>query len=361
MRNSVFGGDIADMGDHLLCGVLADADNLRARGVEYLSAARRDVHVRPAGRKLTTNRKPDAAGPSGDERIDTGKHRLHNPQHCVILTPVMKGFLPTLLLALPVSAVAGQAPASGQEPTLTQIIASAPQPGDRGVQATAGFSLQDGPTSTKGFSLSFVAAHTFENQNLARFDLDVARAWYKPSPVASFIKVEDNLKVENLYLHFFHKRWAVLGAAYYRRDPVIQLDYRTFVDLGLGVQALNTPRVKLLLGAGYAVGRESRKFRPDAENVGAVGFRDSLVVMLSRTAQLEQSLLYQVDTSGSNEKNYAFSSALAARINQHTSVKIYYQRQFDTLHPVTVPKAQSEFGVGLSISFQRPPGSPVKR
>lgn len=263
------------------------------------------------------------------------------------------------LLAIPVSAAA-QGAGGGQEPTVAQMIGSAPQPGDRGVQVTAGFQVQDGPTSTKGLSLSFVAAHTFENRNLARFDLDVARAWYKPSPTAQYIKVEDNLKAENIYLHFFHKRWAAIGAAYYRRDPVILLDYRTFVDAGIGVQALDNRHVKLLLGVGYAVGRERRKFLPDAENVRALGLRDSLVIMLSPTTQIEQSLLYQVDTSRSDEKNYAFHTSFASRINRHTSVNVYYQRQYDTLHPATVPKVQSEFGVGLSIAFQRPPKRPIK-
>lgn len=272
----------------------------------------------------------------------------------------MKGLFAILLLVLPVPAIAGQGPVSGQEPTVAQMIASAPQPGDRGVQATAGFQMQDGPTSTKGLSLSFVAAHTFENRDLARFDLDIARAWYKPSPAAQFVKIEDNLKAENIYLHFFHKRWAAVGVAYYRRDPVIQLDYRTFVDAGIGVQALDNHRVKLLLGVGYAVGRERRKFLPDSHKVLALGFRDSLVIMLSPTAQIEQSLLYQVDTSRSGEKNYALNTAFTSRINRHASVRVYYQRHFDTLHPVAVPQAQSEFGVGLSISFQPPPRSTVK-
>lgn len=267
----------------------------------------------------------------------------------------MKRVFAIALLVIPVSAAAGQTPAAGQEPTAVQMIASAPQPGDRGVQATAGFQVQDGPTSTKGYSLSFVAAHTMENRDLARFDLEFARAHYKASSTAPYLKIEDNLKAENIYLHFLNRRWATIGAAYYRRNPVIQLDYRAYVDAGIGVQAVDTRRVKLLAAVGYAVGRERRKFLPEAEKVLAVGFRNSLVYMVTPTSQVEQSLLYQVDTSRSGDKTYEFDASFATRITRHASFRVYYQRQYDTLHPLTAPKLQSQFGGGLSITFQRPP------
>lgn len=267
----------------------------------------------------------------------------------------MKSIFAVLLLVIPVSAAAGETPAAGQEPTAVQMIASAPQPGDRGVQATVGFQVQDGPTSSKGFSVSLVAAHTLENRDLARFDLEIARSYYKASSKAPFIKIEDNLKAENVFLHFLNKRWATIGAAYYRRNPVIQLDYRAYIDAGIGVQAVDTRRVKLLAAVGYAIGREGRKFLPKAEKVLAVGFRNSLVVMVTPTSQLEQSLLYQVDTSRSGDKTYDFETSFATRISRHASFRVYYQRQYDTLHALTVPKLQHSFGGGLSITFQRPP------
>jgi putative salt-induced outer membrane protein YdiY len=208
--------------------------------------------------------------------------------------------------------------------------------------------------------LSFIAAHTLENRDLARFDLEFAHAYYKASSRAPFIKVEDNLKAENIYLHFLNRRWATIGAAYYRRNPVIQLDYRAYADAGIGVQAVNNRKVKLLAAVGYAVGRERRKFLREAEKVLAVGFRDSLVIMVSPTAQFEQSLLYQVDTSRSGDKTYDFDASFATKISRHASFRVYYQRQYDTLHAATVPKLQSTLGGGLSITFQRPPRSTAK-
>jgi putative salt-induced outer membrane protein YdiY len=276
------------------------------------------------------------------------------------MAAVMKSVLAFLLLVIAVPATAGQTPAAGEEPTAVQMMATAPQPGDRGVQATAGFQIQEGPTSTKGFSVSMIAAHTLENRDLSRFDLEWARTFYKASPTAEFVKIEDNLKAENVFLHFLNKRWAAIGAAYYRRNPVIQLDYRAYVDAGIGVQAIDTRRVKLLAAVGYAVGRERRKFLPEAEKVLAVGFRDSLVVMVTPTSQFEQSLLFQVDTSRSGDKTYDFETSFATRISRHASFRVFYQRQYDTLHPVTVPKLQSTFGGGLSINFQRPPSAAPK-
>ncbi len=272
----------------------------------------------------------------------------------------MKSLAAVLVLMIPVPAIAGQTPVAGEEPTAAQMIATAPQPGDRGVQATAGFQVQEGPTSTKGFSASVIAAHTLENRDLARFDLEWARTFYKASPTAPFIKIEDNLKAENVYLHFLNKRWVAIGAAYYRRNPVIQLDYRAYADAGVGVQAIDTRRVKLLASVGYAVGRERRDFLSEAEKVLAVGFRDSLVVTVTPTSQFEQSLLYQMDTSRSGDKTYDFETSFATKISRYASFRVFYQRQYDTLHPVTMPKSQSTFGGGLSITLQRAPATATK-
>jgi putative salt-induced outer membrane protein YdiY len=276
---------------------------------------------------------------------------------------VTKRFFGIVLLVVPVSAAAGQSPGASeslQEPTTAQMIASSPQPGERGVQATAGFQIQEGPTSTKAFSINFIAAHTLENRDLARFDLEIGRAYYKASSAVPYLKVEDNFKAQNIYLHIFKKRWAAMGSAYYRRDSVIELDYRTYLEGGIGVQAIETRRVKLLTGVGYAVGRESRKFLPEAEKVLAVGFMDSLVIILSPSARIEQWLQYHADTSRSADRSYALNASLVSRISRHAGVKVYYQRQYDALHPVTVPKLQSEFGAGLSISFQPPPRGTAK-
>lgn len=271
----------------------------------------------------------------------------------------MRSILATVfLLTIPAMAVTAQSPGASEsstEPTVAQMISSSPQPGERGVQATLGFQFQEGPTSTKGLSLNLIAAHTRSNRDLVRFDLELERVHYKSSPETPFIRVEDNLQAQNVYLHFFRKRWALMGEAFYRRDSVIKLDYRTFLQGGIGAQALDHHRVKAMVGVGYAVGRESRSFLPESEKVLAVGFMNNLVIVVSPTARIEQWLQYHVDTSRSADKSYAFNASFVSRVTKHASLKVYYQRRYDALHPATVPKLQSEIGAGLSISFQPPP------
>ena len=275
---------------------------------------------------------------------------------------MLRGILSALLLVVPAAAFAQSPGASEsmQEPIVAQMISSSPQPGERGVQGTVGFQFQDGPTSTKGFSANLIAAHTRKNRDLVRLDIEVARAYYKASLAAPYIEVEDNLQAQNTYLHFFKKRFALMGSAYYRRDDVIKLDYRTYLQGGIGAQAIDTRRVKAMVGTGYAVGRQSRSFEPEAQKVLAVGVMNSLVLIVSPVARFEQWFEYHVDTSRSADKRYAFNASFVTRVTKHAGLKIHYQGQYDSLHPVTAPKMQHEFGVGLSVSFQPPPRGAVK-
>ena len=87
---------------------------------------------------------------------------------------------------------------------------------------------------------------------------------------------------------------------------------------------------------------------------------NSLVLIVSPVARFEQWFEYHVDTSRSADKRYAFNASFVTRVTKHAGLKIHYQGQYDSLHPVTAPKMQHEFGVGLSVSFQPPPRGAVK-
>lgn len=257
----------------------------------------------------------------------------------------------------PVSALA-QSPGASEslaEPTTAQMISSSPQPGERGVQGTLGFQWQEGSTNTRGFSINFIGAHTLRNRDLARFDIEYERAQFKPEKATEYVTVENQLKLQQVYLKMLPHRWALMGAAHYRRDTVIKLDYRTSVDLGIGSQFIDHHRVKVLAGATYGFGRQRRSFLPDSTKVTAVGFMDSVVLILSPTAKLEQWMQFNVDTSNSKDKTYTLNTSLISRITRHAGLKVYYQRQYDALHAAVVPKLQQEFGVGMTVSFQPPP------
>jgi len=244
-----------------------------------------------------------------------------------------------------------QAPADASEPVTIKMLSSSPQPGERGVQATIGGSQQSGSSNTQGVSITVVAAHTTKSGNLVRFDGDYGLARYKQVESAPWFKVQNNLVAQNVYIHLFKKRWAATGAAYYRRDPIVGLDYRAFAQGGLGYQFANTARFKLLAGGAFALGNQSRVQHGD-QAVRAVGFTDSLVMRIGKATHIEQSLLYHIDVSETDDKTYAFSVSLLSAINKHAGLKVAYKRQYDALVPRGVPTLQSAITVGVTVGFQ---------
>jgi putative salt-induced outer membrane protein YdiY len=262
------------------------------------------------------------------------------------------------LIALFVLALAlGEFPAFAQaqpdtgEPVTMKMLSSSPQPGERGVQATIGGSQQSGSSNSQGLSIELAAAHTTKSGDLVRFDADYSLARYKQVETAPWFKVQDDMVVQNVYLHLFEKRWAAMGAAYYRRDPIVGLDHRAFAQGGLGYQFANSPKFKLLAGGSFAFGQQSRQ-EFGSQAVRAIGFTDSLVLRLGRTTSLEQSILYHIDVSNTDDKTYTLSASLLSQISKHAGLKISFNRQYDSLVPKGVPGLQSAITVGLTVGFQ---------
>lgn len=255
-----------------------------------------------------------------------------------------------VFILAPVLAFA-QAPADASEPVTIKMLSSSPQPGERGVQATIGGSQQSGGSNSQGVSIAVVAAHTTKSGHLARLDLDYALARYKQVESAPWFKVQDKLVAQNVYMLLFKKRWAATGAAYYRRDPIVGLDYRAFAQGGLGYQFANAARFKLLAGGSFALGNQSRVQHGD-QAVRAVGFTDSLVMRIGTSTHIEQSLLYHIDVLETDDKYYSFSTSLLTAISRHVGLRLAYQRQYDALVPRGVPSLQSAITVGVTVGFQ---------
>lgn len=254
-------------------------------------------------------------------------------------------------LALAAAPAFAQVQPDTSQPVTMQMLSSSPQPGERGVQATIGGSQQSGSSNSQGVSIEFTAAHTTKSGDLVRFDTDYSLARYKQTETAPWFKVQDDMVAQNVYLHLFAKRWAAMGAAYYRRDPIVGLGHRAFAQGGLGYQFANTARFKLLAGGAFAVGQQSRQDL-GSQAVRAIGFTDSLVLRVAKTTSLQQSLLFHVDVSNTEDKTYTLSTSLLSQVSKHAGLKISYKRQYDSLVPKGVPALQSAVTVGLTVGFQ---------
>ena len=274
---------------------------------------------------------------------------LHSTEYSTNEMRLLKLSVLALFLAeLPAFA---QAQPDTGEPVTMKMLSSSPQPGERGVQATIGGSQQSGSSNSQGVSVQLIAAHTTNSGDLVRFDADYTLARYKQVETAPWFKVQDDMVVQNVYLHLFEKRWAAMGAAYYRRDPIVGLDHRAFAQGGLGYQFANTAKFKLLAGGSFALGQQSRQ-EFGGQAVRAVGFTDSLVLRLGKTTSLEQSILYHIDVSNTDDKTYTLSASLLSQISRHAGLKVSFKRQYDSLVPKGVPGLQSAITVGLTIGFQ---------
>lgn len=255
-----------------------------------------------------------------------------------------------IVLFFTATPVFAQLQADGETVTM-KMLSSSPQPGERGVQATISGSQQSGSSNTQGLSLDFSAAHTTKGGDLVRFDAEYGFARYKRTEGDPWFKVQDDLVAQNVYLHLFKKRWSTMGSAYYRSDSIAGLGYRGFAEGGLGYQLAGTPRLKLLAGAAFALGQQSRKDY-GSQMVRAIGFTDSLVLQVNKTTRFEQSILYHVDVVNTDDKTYTLAASMLTQIGKHAGLKVFLKRQYDSLVPKGVPALQATFGVGLTIGFQ---------
>ena len=126
---------------------------------------------------------------------------LHSTEYSTSEMRFLKLSVLALFLAeLPAFA---QAQPDTGEPVTMKMLSSSPQPGERGVQATIGGSQQSGSSNSQGVSVQLIAAHTTNSGDLVRFDADYTLARYKQVETAPWFKVQDDMVVQNVYLHLF--------------------------------------------------------------------------------------------------------------------------------------------------------------
>lgn len=267
----------------------------------------------------------------------------------------------TLILA---SATAVAAQGGGATPlapgqSFEQEMASAPHPGQSGVMVTVGAQLQDGRTSTRGWSIGGAAAHTTTHGHLLRLDVKAGYGKYAPGPNRPLVKAEDNQRVTFTYLQRLRPRVYLLGLGDWRRDAIIQLGYRAAAEAGIGAALVEHRRVQLFAGTSFAVGREDRDYLAHSEKVQDLGVMQSLRVILGTTALFEQSLKTHIELGNADDHTTSFDVSLSSRLSRFAGVKVEYSHQYDALHPIDQPASQREVTVGLQFKWPVPrPAAP---
>jgi putative salt-induced outer membrane protein YdiY len=263
--------------------------------------------------------------------------------HLVVVTTFVVS-----LLALPGVAAAQNT----GDATLSQELATAPKPGNTTMSLTVGGQIQDGRTETKGLTVSGFVAHTTTREQILRLSVDTAYAKYRAAAGTPSFVAENNQQVSLTAMHPLHKRVYLFSMGSWRRDVMLGLDYRAWVEAGAGVSAIAHPKVNAFIGASFSVGKQSRHYTTMGETVLDPGILQTLNVHLTDLLSFQQSFLGHVNSTDAGDDNsYTLSAALTAKVSRHIGMKIFYKRQHDTMHPASVSATQSQIGAGVQIGF----------
>lgn len=280
---------------------------------------------------------------------------------CSFIRPVVLRSLIVTIVTLSVTGLAAaQTPGASESstgPSLAQDLASAPRPGESGIEATIGGQLQTGRTETKGLAVNGIFAHTTTKRSLWRVDVETNYAWYRPTADSPSYVAEDNQQANVIYMHPLKPRVWVLGLGSWRRDTILGLNYRVAAEGGIGVEAIATKRATLFLGGGFAAGKEDRSHTEEGSSVADVAFLQTLNIRLTGLLGFEEWFKGHIDTTNADDGNYTLNLSLTAKVAKHAGLKIYYKRQYDALHPSSQSATQSQLGGGVQITFAAPPAA----
>lgn len=251
--------------------------------------------------------------------------------------------------------------ADGFDTTLIHELTSNPIAGQRAVTLTAGATLQQGRTETKGWSLDGVLAHTTDAHLLLRLEAVSTTAHLRPAPGEPYLEVENNHMISGLAMRRFHRNLSWLVIAGWRRDSVLQLDYRVWAEAGVAVHLVANKSVDLFVAPMFAVGDEKRSHTDRGSNVADAGLLQTLTVRVHERFGIEQQLQTHVDTTETDDQATAFSISTLAQVAPHVGLKVYYQLRRDSLPPPGQDPTQSKAGIGVSVSFSRTPPAGTRR
>jgi len=241
--------------------------------------------------------------------------------------------------------------------TLVSEVDAAPRAGQSGFTGTLGASLQQGAAETRGWTVSFTGAHTTDAHALVRLDFTSNYADYRRTSSDPYSNVSNNELAKFTYLHPLPHRLALLGLASWRRDQILQLDYRAEAEAGIGATLVEAKDAYLVIGGSFSVGRESRQYTTVGEAVHDVGLLAMGSYHFTPTFGASGSIVLKRDLGNSNGRTSMIDLAVMAMVAKHLGMKVYYQEHYDYFHAPGVSASQSQIGVGMQVSFGAKTGS----
>lgn len=258
--------------------------------------------------------------------------------------------------AMPGHAAAQTPAADTSQPTLAQEWSEAPKPGQTSVTASVGGQIQQGRTGTESLGVNGVAAHTTEQHQLLRFDVTTVYANYRPAEGQPYVLVENNQLATFTYLQPHGEKVRLFGMAGWRRDTILELDYRAWGEVGAGTLVFAKGNANAFVGGSFSVGGERRGSTATGGTlVMNVGILETFNYHINKLMSFEEWYRGHRDVTDTGNDDYTFNVTLLTKVTKLAGLKVSYNLQHDTLHPSTVSATQSQFMVGVQFSFATTP------
>ena len=257
--------------------------------------------------------------------------------------------------AMPGQAAAQSPPDTGQ-PTLAQELSTAPKPGQTSATASVGGQIQDGRTGTESLGVNGMVAHTTEQNQLLRFDLTTVYAKYRPAEGQPYFVVENNQLATFTYMQPHGEKIRFFGMAGWRRDTILELDYRAWGEGGAGTLVFAKGTASAFVGGSFSAGEERRGSTATGGTlVMNVGILETFNYHINKLMSFEQWYKGHKDVTDTGNDDYTLNLTLLTKVTKLAGLKVSYNLQHDTLHPPTVSATQSQFMVGVQFSFATTP------
>lgn len=266
-----------------------------------------------------------------------------------------------LLIALCTPALSfAQTPGAAEQSldaALGQSLSAQPVPGQSFVSVSASGTLTTGRAAARGWSVDGIASHVNASGWLFRAEAEMGRMDMSLPPTSSgpLITVEDSQLVSGIVMHGLRKRLSFITIAAWRRDRLLELEYRTFASAGIGLHLADSQKFSVMVAPMFAGGAEKRSFTVTGDSVADIAVLQTLSYRPHDKFGFDQFLSWHVDTTSTRDRYFDVNLAATSKITKYVSLKVYYQHQYASLVPAETDPVQNTVGTALQFTFQRHP------
>jgi hypothetical protein len=209
--------------------------------------------------------------------------------------------------------------------------------------------------ATFGTQLSAGVVHGWKSGGLS---FDAALGYQKTAPAAA---VMDQWALTLAARRQLTHRLSLVAQSKYDANKVADIESRSTTHVGLGVLAVQTPQVTLLLAPaiGYTHSVETAQGRllsfaagtPAGEEGVAGGGYELFIVQLAKGLTFQQTVLFLRGMDATPDTQRSFDSRIVGMVTPRLGVSIAYVNQYDSSIPAPVKNTLQTLNSGIQVRF----------